>query len=68
MFESVKSSIIVIVGLATFQAGKHIEDLQFSIGVHDVWIKVNTKTKDWVIEVELKEIENATIVQEWVRM
>ncbi|TKY56892.1 Sorting and assembly machinery component 50-like [Spatholobus suberectus] len=34
------------------------------IRVHDVVINGNTKTKDWVIEAELKGIENATSMQE----
>lgn len=34
------------------------------IRVHDVVINGNTKTKDWVIEAELKDIENATSMQE----
>lgn len=34
------------------------------IRVHDVLINGNTKTKDWVIEAELKEIEKATTMQE----
>lgn len=37
------------------------------IRVHDVVINGNTKTKDWVIEAELKGIENATTVQELLR-
>ncbi|XP_061351698.1 uncharacterized protein LOC133296673 [Gastrolobium bilobum] len=34
------------------------------IRVHDVVITGNTKTKDWVIEAELKGIENASSMQE----
>ncbi|OIV97430.1 hypothetical protein TanjilG_16191 [Lupinus angustifolius] len=34
------------------------------IRVHDVLINGNTKTKDWIIEAELKGIENVTTVQE----
>ncbi|XP_020207663.1 sorting and assembly machinery component 50 homolog [Cajanus cajan] len=34
------------------------------IRVHDVVVSGNTKTKDWVIEAELKGIEDATTMQE----
>ncbi|KAK7305903.1 hypothetical protein VNO77_43815 [Canavalia gladiata] len=34
------------------------------IRVHDVLIRGNTKTKDWVIEAELKVVEDATTMQE----
>ncbi|KAK7281117.1 hypothetical protein RIF29_08826 [Crotalaria pallida] len=37
------------------------------IRVHDVVINGNTKTKDWVIEAELRGIESATTVQELLR-
>ncbi|CAL0304743.1 unnamed protein product [Lupinus luteus] len=37
------------------------------IRVHDILINGNTKTKDWIIEAELKGIENATTVQELLR-
>ncbi|XP_004500508.1 uncharacterized protein [Cicer arietinum] len=37
------------------------------IRVHDVLIRGNTKTKDWVIEAEIKGIENATTMQELIR-
>jgi len=39
-----------------------------SIRVHDVVINGNTKTKDWVIEAELRGIENATSMQELVQV
>ncbi|CAI8597364.1 unnamed protein product [Vicia faba] len=37
------------------------------IRVHDVIIRGNTTTKDWVIEAELKGIEDVTTVQELIR-
>lgn len=37
------------------------------IRVHDVLIKGNTKTKDWVIEAELQGIQNATTMQELLK-
>ena len=37
------------------------------IRVHDVIIRGNTKTKDWVIEAELKGIEDVTTMQELIR-
>ncbi|TKY47568.1 Sorting and assembly machinery component 50-like [Spatholobus suberectus] len=37
------------------------------IRVHDVLIRGNTKTKDWVIEAELKLLEDAATVQELIR-
>ncbi|KAG4934861.1 hypothetical protein GLYMA_18G025400v4 [Glycine max] len=37
------------------------------IRVHDVLIRGNTKTKEWVIEAELKLLEEATNVQELIR-
>ncbi|XP_020983030.1 uncharacterized protein LOC107496983 [Arachis duranensis] len=37
------------------------------IRVHDVLVKGNTKTKDWVIEAELKGIETATTMQDLMR-
>ncbi|CAJ1971044.1 unnamed protein product [Sphenostylis stenocarpa] len=37
------------------------------IRVHDVVINGNTKIKDWVIEAELRDIENATSMQELVQ-
>ena len=36
------------------------------IRVHDVLIRGNTKTKDWVIEAELKLLQDATTVQELI--
>ncbi|XP_027337974.1 sorting and assembly machinery component 50 homolog B-like [Abrus precatorius] len=36
------------------------------IRVHDVLIHGNTKTKDWVIQAELKVVENATTMQELI--
>jgi len=38
------------------------------IRVHDVVINGNTKTKDWVIEAELRGIENATSMQELMQV
>ncbi|WJX32473.1 hypothetical protein P8452_20794 [Trifolium repens] len=37
------------------------------IRVHDVIIRGNTKTKDWVIEAELKGIEDVSTMQELIR-
>ncbi|MED6156796.1 hypothetical protein PIB30_017790 [Stylosanthes scabra] len=37
------------------------------IRVHDVLVNGNTKTKDWVIEAELKGIETATTMQDLMR-
>ncbi|XP_054789110.1 uncharacterized protein LOC129294679 [Prosopis cineraria] len=37
------------------------------IRVHDVLIKGNTKTRDWVIEAELQGIQNATTMQELLK-
>ena len=37
------------------------------IRVHDVVVNGNTKTKEWVIEAELKGIENATTLQDLMR-
>ncbi|KAF7816505.1 sorting and assembly machinery component 50-like protein [Senna tora] len=37
------------------------------IRVHDVIIKGNTKTKDWIIEAELQEIRNAKTMQELLK-
>lgn len=37
------------------------------IRVHDVLIKGNTKTKDWVIEAELQDIQNAKTMQELLK-
>ncbi|RDX89720.1 Sorting and assembly machinery component 50-like protein [Mucuna pruriens] len=37
------------------------------IRVHDVLIRGNTKTKDWVIEAELKPLEDAATMQELIR-
>lgn len=40
---------------------------QVPIRVHDVVIKGNTKTRDWVIEAELQGIQNATTMQELLK-
>lgn len=37
------------------------------IRVHDVLIRGNTKTKDWLIEAELKLLDDAATVQELIR-
>lgn len=44
------------------------EDVQQELParVHDVLIKGNTKTKDWVIEAEVEVLKNATTIQELV--
>lgn len=38
------------------------------IRVHDVVINGNTKTKDWVIQAELRGVENATSMQELMQV
>ncbi|XLT63170.1 hypothetical protein HN873_019694, partial [Arachis hypogaea] len=37
------------------------------IRVHNILVKGNTKTKDWVIEAELKRIKSATTMQDLMR-
>ncbi|KAK7387470.1 hypothetical protein VNO78_28302 [Psophocarpus tetragonolobus] len=46
---------------------QRLESEMVPIRVHDVLIGGNTKTKDWVIEAELKLLEDATTVQELLR-
>lgn len=45
---------------------RHLKSELVPIRVHNVLIRGNTKTKDWVIEAELKGIENATTVQQLI--
>ncbi|GFZ15054.1 outer membrane OMP85 family protein [Actinidia rufa] len=43
---------------------RRISTERVPLRVHDVVIKGNTKTKDWLIEAEVEAIKNATTVQE----
>ncbi|XP_061376624.1 uncharacterized protein LOC133318617 [Gastrolobium bilobum] len=47
--------------------GRRLSSELVPIRVHDVLIRGNTQTKDWVIEAELKVIEDATSMQELLR-
>lgn len=42
------------------------DEVELPARVHDVLIKGNTKTKDWVIEAEVEGLKNATTIQELV--
>lgn len=45
-----------------------VNELELPARVHDVIIKGNTKTRDWVIEAEVEGIKKATTMRELVEM
>lgn len=46
---------------------RRLQSEELPLRVHDVLIKGNTKTKDWVIEAELEELRNAKSLQELLK-